>query len=251
MKKTFLSLAMVVTSSLVTIPAAFGQTADGSVLFTPNIDLSTDTQNSFGGYVGGIFLTSYNYYPEVNYLGFYDAGGDGLANSHVVSLWDYSGGNVELASVTIPAGTSAPLVDGYRWVQLSSTVNLTYNNYYYIVAQVGNVDTAGNPVDSWGDLIQNNTPDPADGGPGPVANNGQITWSAQYVFAQTGYEFSRGGVYSSTDDASTFAQTSTSDSIYPAPNLGYNVVPAPEPTALTFAGVGAALLLGFTRKRKS
>jgi hypothetical protein len=251
MKRQSLSIIIATMAGFALLPAASAQTVDGSVLYTPNVDLTTLSQNSFVGYVGGVFLTSYNYYPEVNYLGYADPTGAPLANSHVVSLWDDSGGNVLLASATIPAGNAAPLVDGYRWVQLPSTVNLTYNNYYYIVAQVGNVDAVGNPVDSWGDLIQNNSPDGTPGSSGPVANNGQITWSGQYVAAQQGYEFSRDGVYSSTDDASTFGQSGASDSIYPAANLGFNVVPAPEPTTLAFLGVGATLLFGRARRQKN
>ncbi|HKW29532.1 MAG TPA: hypothetical protein VJT54_09360, partial [Verrucomicrobiae bacterium] len=62
-------------------PAALGQTAPGSVLFTPNVDLSTLAQNSFVGYVGGIFLSTYSYYPEVNCLGYADPTGAPLVNS--------------------------------------------------------------------------------------------------------------------------------------------------------------------------
>ena len=251
MKRKFLLITGVAVTCFALAPATFAQTIDGSVLYTPNVDLSSGTQNGFVGYVGGIFLTSYNYYPEVNYLGFADPTGAPLANSHVVSLWDNSGGNVEIASATVPAGNAAPLVDGYRWVQLSSTVNLTYNNWYFIVAQVGNVDTVGNPVDSWGDLISNNSPDGSSGFSGPVANNGQITWSGQYVAAEQGYEFSRDGIYSSDDNAADFTQAGANDSIYPAPNLGYNVVPAPEPATLGLLGVGTIALLGFTRRQKN
>jgi hypothetical protein len=251
MKRQSLSIIIATMMGFALVPAASAQTVDGSVLYTPNVDLTSLSQNGFAGYVGGVFLTSYNYFPEVNYLGFADPTGAPLANSHVVSLWDNSGGNVLLASATVPAGNAAPLVDGYRWVQLSSTVNLTYNNYYYIVGQVGNVDTVGNPVDSWGDLIQNNSPDGTLGSSGPVANNGQITWSGQYVAAQQGYEFSRDGVYSSADDATTFNQAGANDSIYSAANLGFNVVPAPEPSTLAFLGVGTALLFGRWSRQKN
>jgi len=226
MKKTLIPLIATAALSLAVNREALAQTVDGSTLFNPNIDLSSGAQNGYVGYVGGIFLTSYNYYPQVNYLGYYDNGGNGLANSHVVSLWDASAGNTLLATVTVPAGTSAPLVDGFRWVQLPSTVGLTYNNYYIIDAQVDNVDT-------WGDLI---------------TGAGQVTFSGQYANLDGGYEFSRAGRYGGSDPASN--QAGGSDAIYPAANLGYNVIPVPEPATLSLVGIGMAAVLGFIRKQK-
>jgi len=149
-------------------------------------------------------------------------------NSHVVSLWDNSAGNTLLATVTVPAGTVAPLVDGFRWVQLPSTVNLTYNNYYIIDAQVDNVDT-------WGDLI---TGDP------------QVSFSGQYANLDSGYEFSRAGRYGNIVDGAPPNQAGGSDAIYPAANMGFNVVPAPEPSTLALLGIGAGMLLGIARKRQ-
>ena len=114
----YLLIAGVAVTCLKIAPAVLAQTSDGSVLYTPNVDLSTLSQNSFVGTVGGIFLTTYNYYPELNYLGYADPTGAPLTDSHVVTLWNQSNGSV-IASATVPAGTAAPLVDGYRWVQLS------------------------------------------------------------------------------------------------------------------------------------
>lgn len=216
-------------------PAAFAQTTDGSVLYTPSVNLSSLSQNSFVGTVGGIFLTSYSYYPEVNYLGYADPTGAPLVNSHLVTLWDNSTQSI-IASATVPAGTAAPLVDGYRWVQLSSTVTLNYGSYYVIGAQTDGVDL-------WGDLISNNSPD--------NGNNGQITWNPEYVQLGSGWEFTRAGRYDSAGDYPNEPpnQTSVQDSIYPAANLGFDVVP--EPASLSIAGVGATLLFGLMLKRKS
>lgn len=217
-------------------PAARAQNSPGSMLYTPNVDLTTLGQNTFAGTVGGIFLTSYFSTSQVNYLGYADPTGAPLQMSHLVTLWDNSTGNI-IASATVAAGSVDPLVDGYRWVQLSTTLTLNNNSYYVIGAQVDGVH------DLWGDLISNSSPD--------NGNNGQINWNSQYVQASPGYEFSRAGRY---DSAANYpnelaGQTSAQDSIYPAANLGFDVVP--EPGSLSLAVVGMALFMGFGLKRKT
>ncbi|MCO5053897.1 MAG: hypothetical protein M9920_16595 [Verrucomicrobiae bacterium] len=219
---TALAAAVLSLALAAPIPA---QTVPGSMLFTPNVDLSQGAQNGYVGYVGGVFLTSYNYYPQVNSLGYFDFDGDGLVNSHTLSLWDLSAGNILLATAVIPAGTEAALVNGFRWVQLPETVNLTYNNWYLISAQVDNVDT-------WGDFITNN------------GGAGQINWSEQYVNLQDGYQFSRAGRYGDTSLPGGQAGT---DAIYPAANLGYNVIPEPGTAGLLAV---AAFLSALTQRRK-
>ena len=218
-------------SSLLCLAAvlpAGAQTVDNSMLYTPNVDLSTGTQNPFVGTVGGIFLTTYSYYPQVNWLGYYDQNGDGLANSHLVTLWDNSTQTI-VASATVPAGTAAPLINGYRWVQLPSTLSLSYGSYYVIGAQTDGVDL-------WGDFITN------DGG----AN--QITWNPQYLQLGSGWEFTRAGRYDYPGNypAEPPNQSGT-DAIYPVANLGYNLI-VPEPVSFTLIGLGA-VLFGFLRNR--
>jgi len=229
MKK--LNLLSITALSVALASSVHAQTTPGSVLYTPNVELTSLNQNTFTGTVGGIFLTSYSYYPELNYLGYADPTGAPLVDSHVVTLWDNSTGDV-IASATVPAGAPALLVDGYDWVQLPSTVTLNYGSYYVIGASV--VDG----VDTWGDLISNNSPD--------NGNNGQITWSSQYVQLGSGWEFTRAGRYDSASDYPNEPsnQTSAQDSIYPAANLGYDIAPAPEPGTFAIAGIGAALLFG-------
>jgi hypothetical protein len=236
MKKTTLSIVVGAALCLATIPAALAQTADNSVLYTPNVDVTTLSQNSFVGTVGGIFLTTYSYYPELNYLGYADPTGAPLVDSHLVTLWDNSTGGV-IASATVPAGNAAPLLDGYRWVALPATVNLNYGSYYVIGAQTDGVDL-------WGDLIANSSPD--------NGNNGQINWSPQYVQLGAGWEFTRAGRYDSGSDYPNEPsnQTTASDSIYPAANLGYNLALVPEPATFGLFGMGATLLCGFARKQK-
>src|SRR6185436_8835728 len=103
MKPIRLPIVLVATLCFAPNPSSFGQTTSGSILYTPNVNLTTGAQNTFTGTVGGIFLTTYSLYPQVNWLGYYDANGDGLANSHVVTLWDNSTLGI-IATATVPAG---------------------------------------------------------------------------------------------------------------------------------------------------
>jgi hypothetical protein len=214
--------------------SSFGQTTPGSILYTPNVDLSTGPQNTFAGTVGGIFLTTYSFYPQVNWLGYYDENGDGLANSHLVTLWDNSTQTI-LASATVPAGTAAPLIDGYRWVQLPSTLTLNYGSYYVIGAQTDGVDL-------WGDIIVNNSPD--------NGNNGQISWNSDYVQLGSGWEFTRGGRYDSPENYPAEPPNQAgSDAIYPVANLGYNLTPVPEPASMALLGLSVAVFVISKRRR--
>src|SRR5882762_4625928 len=220
----FLTILATASCLLSLGPAALAQTTPGSMLYTPNVSLSSGPQNTFAGTVGGIFLTTYSFYPQVNWLGYYDQNGDGLANSHVVTLWDNSTLGV-IATATVPAGTAAPLLNGYRWVQLASTVTLNYGSYYVIGAQTDGVDL-------WGDLIANNSPD--------NGNNGQISWNSQYVQLGSGWEFTRAGRYDSAGNyPAEPPNQSGSNAIYPVANLGYNLA-VPEPSSLAFFGLSAA-----------
>jgi hypothetical protein len=230
MKNKSIPLIAAAALSLVLPSAALAQT-DGSVLFNPTVDLSTLNQNNFVGYVGGKFLSAG---PEtVNYLGFYDAGGDGLATDHTIALWETgwngqsSRGQLFSETVSAATWTSAPLLGGYRWVQLSSPVTLVGNEYYLLNASVDGVD-------AWGDTI----------------SGSQITWNSQYVpgVGDTGYDFSRNGVYG--DSIPSYNDSGAGGSIFPAANLGFNVVPAPEPATLSLMGIGMAAVLGFMRKQR-
>jgi len=224
-------LILAILGTAISLPVQ-AQTVANSVLYSPNVDVTTLSQNGFVGTVGGIFLTTYSYYPQVNWLGYADPTGAPLTDSHLVSLWDNSTGNV-IASATVPAGTAAPLLNGFRWVPLSSTVQLNYGSYYVIGAQTDGVDL-------WGDLLANNSPD--------NGNNGQINWNSQYVQLGSGWEFTRAGRYDSAGNypAEPPNQTSTSDSIYPAANLGYNL-DVPEPSAVWLFCLGGGLV-GVIRK---
>jgi hypothetical protein len=199
------------------------------MLYNPTVDLSAGLQNGHVGSAGGIFLTTYSLWPNVNYLGYYDKDGDGLANSHEVSLW-YTGGQggstaSEVARVTVPAGTVAPLLNGYRWVQLPSTVGLWYGSWYTIAAQTDGVDT-------WGDLI----------------SGSQVGWNTDYIGSNDG-SWSRAARY---DSAASWpnppANQVGSDAIYPVANLAFDLPIIPEPASLGLLGLGLAVMFGLRRK---
>jgi hypothetical protein len=88
----------------------------------------------------------------INALGFWDAGGTGLLATHTVSVFQYAGGSSYnlVVTGTIPAGTNAPLIDGYRWVSIPTTVlpdNGQGGGYYAILA-TQQQDTWANTIGS-------------------------------------------------------------------------------------------------------
>ena len=56
----------------------------------------------------------------VTQLGLWDQGNNGLNASHVVSIWTSTG--TLMAQTTIPSGTGATLVDGFRYVSITSVL---------------------------------------------------------------------------------------------------------------------------------
>lgn len=76
-------------------------------------------------------------------LGVFDSGQDGLTLSHVVRLYDRTT-QQSVAMVTIPAGISAPLVGGSRFIDLSTPLSLPAGFLGSIVAEINSADGNGN-----------------------------------------------------------------------------------------------------------
>src|SRR5437016_5297222 len=108
--------------------------------------VSQDQPPSFTGTRGWVL----NYTPpnssiSITELGVFDNGGDGLVNPHQVGLWLPDG--TLLASATVPAGTSATFLDGYRYVSISPLV-FPARQLGIIAAQysAGDADDLGMPI---------------------------------------------------------------------------------------------------------
>ncbi|HXR46412.1 MAG TPA: hypothetical protein VN784_03140 [Candidatus Limnocylindrales bacterium] len=262
MKKKLI-LIMGAVAFLALSSAAFAQPINNdennnATMYVPTVSLTGLTQDNFTGTVGGVFYTPYYFNTTLNYLGYADPTDAPLVDSHTVTIWTDGTENI-VAQAVVPAGTPTLWANGYAWVQLSSAVTLTYQHYYAIGASV----VSG--VDSWGNLISNTS------GTQDTGSGGEITWNVSpngygpsgsgnqhngpFVQAGTGYEFAKVGAYTpgatDPDDSSTGgARASITDSIYSAPNMGYNITSVPEPTSLAFVGVGAAMLLGLLKRTR-
>ena|GEM_PF-1986279 len=91
---------------------------------------------SFRGTLGyGITLTQAR---TLRHLGFWDELGDGLLSAHTVSVWEASGGL--LTSAVIPAGITAPLWQGFRWVPIAP-IRLTPGSYVLGASMEGEAAT--------------------------------------------------------------------------------------------------------------
>lgn len=76
---------------------------------------------------------------QISALGVYDYGSDGLNSAHKVTLFS---NQTALASVTVPAGTSALLLKSFRFTPLTAPVTLTPGNYAVVAYQMNG--TTGN-----------------------------------------------------------------------------------------------------------
>lgn len=103
--------------------------AFGAAGFIPE-EVSSEPVIDYSGSRGWQFARSTTVRPDeplyITHIGVYDHGGDGLALAHPVGLWRFlrrePEGGILLASGIVPAGTEAPLIDGYRYTSIEAVV---------------------------------------------------------------------------------------------------------------------------------
>ncbi len=149
-------------------------------------------------------------------LGVYDYAGDGLAAAHTVTLFSNSNGTyspVSGGSVTVPAGTTPPLSNSFRFQALSAPVSLPPGNYAVIVYQMN----GGANSDPYSDDDGNNGFDGFAG----FANTGSVyefTTNAGPTFPSPGGGITQAGVNFGCASF-TYAGTSTNSLPVDAPTI--------------------------------
>ena len=129
----------------------------------PSGGYRTNQPPSFTGTKGWSFVNygsgSSDNSLAITQLGVFDTLGDGLANAHAIGIWSANG--TLLASTTIPAGTVASLVDGYRYMPITPVLiePLIFTNYSTAITLIAAEYLAGDADD----LV---TPNGIYGGPG-------------------------------------------------------------------------------------
>jgi hypothetical protein len=77
----------------------------------------------------------------VDQLGFFDARFDGLLFSHRVAIWDVAARAIVVQG-TVPSGTVAPLVGGFRYVGVADTDLAAGRSYFAMAEFLGDVRTS-------------------------------------------------------------------------------------------------------------
>lgn len=212
-----------IIASTAAIVLAFDGLASAAITAGLGEPTGTIRTDSYPGAGFGFFAPTSG--TTINRLGFWDQGGDGLVSSHNIGLYRYNGSGYDnIALVTIPAGSSALLENGYRWVDIPELFldnNGQNADYYLLLATQGS--------DPWTDGLFDATPmDPSIG-----------TTASRALIVDT-----------STLEAPALEIDGSSSAItagYGGANLGIAV---PEPSSnMVIASVSLCLIL--QRRRKS
>jgi Immunoglobulin I-set domain len=176
-KKRFITKCLAIWLGIVfsTILAAQAQTN-----IAVGVPLPADYRSDTYPLAGWAFAAPAGSSTTINALGYLDATGTGLLTSHVVAIYRYDGGSpyALVTKATIPAGTVAPLINGYRWISIPAT-NLVDNGqggHYYLCV-------ANHDQDTWSSVI--NSPNAFDSSFGSFVgsfNNGDVVGSPTIGF---------------------------------------------------------------------
>lgn len=148
----------------------------------------------------------------IDKLGVYDYLGNGLAESHLMGLFDNSGNLIR--SSTIAAGTGSTLAYGFRWIDIGNTT-FAAGSTFSLVTQA-NLDAH--------DMV-----------PGFVLNPKVISVEGGYV----------GGAVFNPNVIST-----SKDNIIWTGNFNIADITVPEPASLGLIGLGLAALAFRSKKAK-
>jgi len=203
----------------------------------PAFNLSGNVNSGYSGNVGIVFS---NAVPagntvEVTALGFYAGtpgqftGAGTVDYNHTLSFWGpgtslgYNFSSVNLASVTLTAGTAVDL-NGFAWVSLGTPITLAPSAYYLLMTTV----TSGQSTDPY--------LSPYDSGSG---GNPVVLFTAGGPGTGVGFDSSE-GAYNTTGGIAY------SDSGYLGPNLQFEIVP--EPSTMALGGMGLMALMVYRRR---
>ena len=128
------------TNSLPAVLTVADPAQSDQMFYSTNTTATWTMRNDYQPIQGEWFQTGYKD-RVVTHLGYFDSTGTGLETNHWVGIYQGApGSGTLLASVSVPAGVSAPYLGGFRWAALSTPFVLKANTNYVIAASDNNWD---------------------------------------------------------------------------------------------------------------